>query len=93
MVEINRTEVRLNGDLPTVMSEIQYGLIALYDALKQHYDTDGDGDGLQAFLAYMAVVDRATQLIFQKDQGVPSDIKEALDYKEALDEAINEIKS
>ena len=93
MIEINRTEVKIKGDLPTVMSELQFGLIALYDALKQHYSADGDGADIQAFLAYMAVVDKTMQLIFQKDQGAPSDIKEAIDFKDALDEAIDKIKS
>lgn len=65
MIEINRTEVKIRGELPTVMSEMQFGLIALYDALKQHYSAGGDSDG---------------------------EIKDAIEYKEALDAALDKIK-
>lgn len=92
MIEINRTEVKIRGDLPTVMSELQFGLIALYDVLKQHYSADGDSDGLRAFIAYMAVVDKATQLIFQRDKEGDGEIKDAIEYLEALDAALDKIK-
>ena len=88
MIEIHRAEVKVKGELPVVMSEMQFGLIALNDVLKQHYK----GDGLAAFIAYMSVVDKATQLIFQKDNEGDGEIKDALEYQEALDAALDNIK-
>lgn len=92
MIEINKTAVKFHGELPVIMSEMQVGLIGLYDALKNYYSEEGVNNDLKAFLAYMAVVDKATQLIFQRDNGADGEIKDALEYQEALDAALDNIK-
>lgn len=92
MIEINKTEVKFQGELPVIMSEMQVGLIGLYDALKKYYSEDGANNDLKAFLAYMAVVDKATQLIFQRDNESDGEIKDAIEYKDALDAALDKIK-
>ena len=92
MIEINRTAVKFHGELPEIMSEMQVGLMGLYDALKKYYSEEGDSNDLKAFLAYMAVVDRATQMIFQKDKASDGEIRDAIEYKDALDAALDNIK-
>lgn len=74
------------------MSEMLAGLIVLYDALKKYYSEDGANNDLKAFLAYMAVVDKATQLIFQRDDKAYGEIKDVIEYKDALDAALDKIK-
>lgn len=91
MIEINKTEVKFRGELSVIMSEMQFALIGLYDALKKFYGADGKEGDMRAFIAYMAVVDRATQLIFQKDMVADEEIKDAIEYKDALDAALDKI--
>ena len=92
MIEINKTAVKFHGELPVIMSEMQVGLIGLYDALKKYYSEDGEGNDLKAFLAYMAVVDKATQFISQRDNETDGEIRDAIEYKDALDAALDKIK-
>lgn len=92
MIEINKTEVKFHGELSVIMSEMQFALIGLYDAIKKYYSGYGANNDLKAFIAYMAVVDKATQLIFQRDDKAEGEIKDAIEYKDALDAALDKIK-